>query len=116
EIQVPSEQRGENDGRGVDRDSASDATLDEKQETAEEPRLLVEALAEIFVSGVNLEPLIDWDENRADHDERERLPEIILDEPDAAFVSLPRHREERDRPGLGREDREADGAPANRFV
>ena len=90
--------------------------MDEEQKTAEQSCFFVKPLAEIFVGGVNLEPLIDRDENRADHDERERLPEIILDEPDAAFVSLPRHREKRDRTGLGREDREADGSPANRFV
>src|SRR5213082_1565599 len=35
EIQIPSEQRGKNDGRGVDRDSAGDPALDKKEETAE---------------------------------------------------------------------------------
>ena len=74
---------------------------------------MIEPLAEIFVGGVNLQPLIDRDENRADHDERERLPEIILDEPDAAFVGLARHGEKRDRAGLGREDRKPDGSPAD---
>ena len=116
QIQIPAEHRGENDGRRVDGDAAGDAALDQEEKRAEQSRLLVEALAEIFVGGENLQPLIDRNENRADDDERERLPEIVLDEADSAFVGLARHREKRDRAGLRGHDRQADGSPADGFV
>ena len=83
---------------------------------AEQSRLLVEALAEIFVGGENLQPLIDRNENRADDDERERLPEIILDESDPAFVGLAGHGKKRDRAGLRRHDGKADRSPADALV
>ena len=35
QVQAPAEQRGENNSRRVDRDSGSDASLDEKQKCAE---------------------------------------------------------------------------------
>ena len=91
-------------------------TLHQKQKRAEQSRFLIEALAEIFVGGVNLQPLINRNENRADDDERERLAEIILDEADPAFVSLARHGEKRDRAGLRGENGKADRSPANTFV
>ena len=77
---------------------------------------MIEPLAEIFVGGENFEPLENRDENRADDDERERLPEIILDEPDPAFVSLTGHGEKCDRAGLRREDGKTDRSPANAVV
>src|ERR1700686_2850299 len=116
EIQVPTEQRGKNNGRRIDRDAGGDPALNQKQERAEQSRFLVEALAEIFVGGENFQPLINRNKDRADRDEREGLAEIILDESDSAFVGLPRHGEERDRAGLGREDGKADGSPADGFV
>ena len=116
QVQIPAEERGKNDGRRVDGDSGGDAALDQKQKRAEQPRLFVEPLAEIFVGGVNLQPLIDRNKNRADRDERERLPEIILDEPDAALVGLAGHGEKRDRAGLRRQHGKPDGSPANRSI
>src|SRR5256714_529850 len=87
-----------------------------EEKSAEQTRFFIETLPEIFVGSENFQALIDRDEDRADHDERERLSEIILDEPDAAFVSLAGHGEKRDRAGLGGEDGEADSSPANRPV
>ena len=116
QIQIPAEQRGKNNGRRVDRDSGGDTALDQKQKGAEQSRFPIEPLTEIFVGGVNLQPLINRDENRADDDERERLAEIVLDESDPAFVGLTRHGEKRDRTGLGREDGKTDRSPANAFV
>jgi hypothetical protein len=77
---------------------------------------LIEALAEIFVGREYLQALIDRDENRADDDEGERLAEIVLDEPDAAFVGLPGHGKKGDRPCLRGHDREADGPPPDAVV
>ena len=93
-----------------------DSALHQEEKGAEQPRFLVEPLAEIFVGGENLQPLIDRNENRADDDERERLPEIVLDEADAAFVSLAGHGEKGDRAGLRGHDRKPDGSPADGFV
>src|SRR5881394_2123232 len=101
EIQIPPEQCRKNNRRRVNRDPAGDAALDKKQEPAEEPGFFIEALSEIFVGGENFQPLINRDEDGANHDEREWLSEIILNEPDPAFVGLTRHREKRDRAGLG---------------
>ncbi len=39
----------------------------------------------------NFQPLIDRDKNGTDDQERQGLTEIVLNEPDAAFVGLPRH-------------------------
>src|SRR5204863_3890127 len=95
QIQIPAEQEGKNDGRCVDCDPAGDPALNEKQKSAEQPRFFVETLTEIFVGGENFQALVDRHEDRADHNERERLAEIILDKPDAALVGLPRHGEKR---------------------
>ena len=84
-FKLPAEQGGKNDGRRVNRDAGSDPALHQKQKRAEQSRLPIEALPEIFVGGVNLQPLINRDENRADDDERERLAEIILDEIQSRF-------------------------------
>src|ERR1700748_2672161 len=116
ERQIPAEERRENNRRGVNRDPARDAALDEEQKPAEQPRFFVEALPEIFVGGENFQALINRDKDRADHDERERLSKIILDEPDAAFISLAGHGKKRERAGLSREHGKADRSPANRPI
>jgi len=116
QIQVPPEHRGKNDGRGVNRNSPGDSALHQKQKRAEQARLLVETLAEIFVGGENFQPLIDRNENRADDNERERLPKIVLDETDAAFVGLARHGKKRDRARLRGHDGKPDGSPADAVV
>src|SRR5438067_10082608 len=77
---------------------------------------MVEALNQIFVSGVNFKPLKNGHENSANGDQRERLTEVILNKADPAFVSLTGHGEECDRPGLGGEHRKSDGRPPNAFV
>ena len=74
---------------------------------------MIEALAEILVSRNHFEPVVDGDENRADHDERERQTEVILKKPHPAFVSLARGGEKSDGAGLRRHDGEPDRSPAN---
>ena len=103
-------------GRRVNRDSRGETALHEKQERAEQSRFLIEALPEIFIRGDDFQPMINRDENRADEDDREGQPEVILHKPHPAFVGLPGRGEKRDRAGLRGHDREPNGAPANRLV
>ncbi len=77
---------------------------------------MIEALAEIFIGGDDLEPVINRDEDRADDDEGEGQAEIILHETHSAFVGLPGRGKKSDRAGLRRHDGKADRAPANTRV
>ena len=77
---------------------------------------LIEALAEILVSGDDLEPVINRNENRADDDEREGQSKIILDKTHPALVGLAGRGEKSDRARLRGHDRETDRAPANARV
>src|SRR5262249_32522334 len=113
QVQAPPDHSGENSGRRVDRDSSSNASLHEKKECAEKLRLPIESLTEVLIGCVNFQPLIDRYEHGAHNDKRERLPEIILDEPYAALIGLARHRKKRDRPCLRREHGQSDGVPLN---
>ena len=111
EIEPPAEHRGYDDGGRIDGDTRGETALDEEESGAEETGFAVESPAEIFIGGVNAEPAVDGQENRADDDERERQAEIILDETDAAFEALPGDREKGDGAGLRGRDRETDGEP-----
>src|SRR4029079_13971619 len=71
---------------------------------------------EILVGGHNLEPVINRNEDRADHNECEGKTKIILDKTHAALVGLPWSGEECDRARLRGHDREPDRAPANAGV
>ena len=113
QVQAPPEQGGQNNSRRIDCNSGGDSSLHEKQERAEQLRLAIEALAQVLIGCVNFQPLIDRNEDRANNNESEWLPKIILDEPDAALVGLARHGKKRDRSGLGREHGEPDRCPAN---
>ncbi len=74
---------------------------------------MVETLPEILVGRDHLEPVIDRDEDGADHDEGKRQAEVILQKPHPALVGLARGGEKSDRAGLRRHDRESDRTPAN---
>ena len=52
---------------------------------AEQASFTIEALAEIFVRGVNAELAVNREKYGADHDQCERETEIILDESDAVL-------------------------------
>ena len=116
QVELPSENGGKNDRGRIDRDPGGDAALHEKEKRAQHLRFSIESLAEILVGRENFQLLINRHEYGADHEKRERLTKIILDETDAALVSLARHGEKSDRPGLGRENRESDSPPADRFI
>ena len=116
QVQAPAEQRGQNDGWRINRNPGGQTALNQKQKCAEQPRLLIETLSEIFVSRVNLEALENRYENRADGDQGEGLSEIILDKTDAALVSQARHREEGDWPRLRSEHGQANCGPADTRV
>ena len=100
QLQVPTENRGNDDGRRVNRDAGGKAALHQKKKRAEQSRLLIESLAEIFVGGDDFEPMKNRNENRADDEEREGQPEIILHETHPAFVSLPGRGKKSDGAGL----------------
>ena len=116
QAQIPAEESGKNDRRGVNRNAGRETALEKKEKCAQQSRLLIEALPEILIGRHHLEPVIDRDEDGADHDEREGQAEIILDEAHPAFVSLPGCGEKSDRAGLRRHDGESDRPPANARV
>ena len=74
---------------------------------------MVETLPEILIGRDHLEPVVNRDEDGADHDEGEGQAKIILEKPHPALVGLPRRGEKSDRTGLGGHDREPDRPPAN---
>ena len=112
EIQPPAQHGGEDDGRRVDGHARGEAALQQKQSRAEQTRLPVEAPAQELVGGVHAEPPVHGQEHGAHDDERERQPEIVLHESDAALEALPRDREKGDRARLRGHHGQADRAPA----
>ena len=74
QIQSPAEERGENDGRRIDRDAGGETALHQKQKRAEESRFLIEPLPEILVGGENFKPL----ENRAQKSRRQRSARTVV--------------------------------------
>ena len=110
-FQRPAEHGGENDGRCVDRDAGLHAALQEKENGAEDARLFVEAITEVFVGGVNAELAVDRQKHGAYNDEREGQTEIVLHETDAAFETLAGDGEKRDRAGLRGRDGDTDREP-----
>jgi hypothetical protein len=116
ELEVPAEDRGDDDRRRVNRDARSKSALDEEQRGAKQARLLVEALPKILIGGDDFQPMENRDEDRADDDESERQTEVVLHEAHPAFVRLTWRGEERDRARLRRHDGQPDRSPADRLV
>ena len=108
----PAEHRRQHDRRRVERDAGAEPAREQKQQRNQLPRLAIEARFQIFVRGVDLEPVVDGHDHRREDDHGDRQAEVELDEAHAVLVGLAGHRQERDGAGLRGHDREADGPPA----
>ncbi len=111
-VQPPAHDAGEHDGGRVDRDARAQPALEQEKARAEQAGFRVEAAAEIFVGGVDVQPPVNRQEKRRDEDQREGRAEIVLHEAETVFIPLSGHGKERDRAGLRGHDRQADGEPA----
>ena len=67
-----------------------------KRHAAQQPRLFIEAAAEEFVGGIDVQFAVDRQEDRRDEDEGEGRPEIILHKTKAILITLAGRREECD--------------------
>ena len=107
----PPEEDGEDERRGVDRQAAREAALEEEEEGRQAADPYVEALLEVLVGRVDVQPVVERDSGDREDDHRERQAEVELDEAHPVGVGLPRRREEGDGARLRRHDREADDPP-----
>jgi hypothetical protein len=112
ELQRPAEQRREHDGGREDGDARRQPARQEEQERGQLARFAVESLFQVFVGGIDLEPIINGQEEGRDDDHGDGQPEIELHEAHPLFERLARHRQEGDGARLRRHDRQADGPPA----
>ena len=112
QVEPPAHHGGKHDGGSVDGDARAQPALHKKQARAEQPRFPVEAPAEVFVGGVDVEPPVNRQKKDRDDDQRQRRAKIVLDEPDPVLIALARDREKGDRARLRGHDGKADGQPA----
>jgi hypothetical protein len=91
-----------------------DTALQQEKRGAEQAGFRVKTAAEVFIRRIHTEPAVDRQEHGAHDDQRERQPEIILDERDSALIRLPRQRKVGDGAGLRRHDGQPDRPPLRR--
>ncbi len=116
DLQLPAENRGDDDRRRGQRHAERKRAAHEKQKARERSHADIEPPLEILVRRVDLRAVEKRHGRHRQDDHRERQAEIELDESQAGEVRLSGCADERDRAHLRRHHREPDGPPRQRPV
>ena len=107
----PAEEDGEDERGRVDRQAAREPALQEEEARRQPPHPHIEALLEVLVGRVDVQPVVERDRGDREDHHRDRQAEVELDEAHPVGVCLTGRGEERDGARLRRHDRQRDDPP-----